>query len=57
MVKSLLRLTEGLNSKFDELLNTTVTKDALERIETKLDIINHRVLAQDGEIQLLKKAK
>lgn len=29
----------------------------LDQIETKIDILDHRVAAQDGEIKLLKLAK
>lgn len=32
-------------------------KENFERIETKVDILTHRVMANDGEIQLLKKVK
>jgi hypothetical protein len=39
------------------MLNTTASKDAVARIETKIDILTHRILAQDGEIQLLKQVK
>ncbi|MEN6566100.1 MAG: hypothetical protein ABFC57_07340 [Veillonellales bacterium] len=57
IVKALMHRTEELDAKFDGLLHTTATKDAVERVETKIDILTHRVIAQDGEIQLLKKAK
>jgi hypothetical protein len=56
-IKALMHCTEELDAKFDGLLSTTASKDAIERIETKIDILSHRILAQDGEIQLLKKAK
>lgn len=57
-IKAMLELTnKKLDAKSDELLHNTAAKDSAERIETKIDILTHRVLAQDGEIQLLKKAK
>lgn len=56
-VKALMHRTEEIDAKYDALLNSTVTRDALARIETKVDILSHRVLAQDGEIQLLKQVK
>lgn len=45
--------------KLDKLETSDVgeLKVALKRIELKLDILNHRVCAIDGEIDLLKMAK
>lgn len=57
IVKALIHRTEELDAKYDCLLNTTASKEAIDRIETKIDILTHRILAQDGEIQLLKKVK
>lgn len=57
IVKALMHNTEELNAKYDGLLNITASKESIDRLETKIDILTHRVLAQDGEIQLLKKAK
>lgn len=57
ITKALMHRTEELSAQYDSLLNNTVTRDALARIETKVDILSHRVLAQDGEIQLLKQVK
>lgn len=57
ILKALMHNTEELNAKYDGLLNITASKESIDRLETKIDILTHRVLAQDGEIQLLKKAK
>lgn len=57
IVKALMHNSEELNAKYDGLLNITAGKESIDRLETKIDILTHRVLAQDGEIQLLKKAK
>ena len=60
-VRVLLHRTEELDAKYDSLLHTVVTKDfvkaTIEPLEIKIDVLTHRVLAQDGEIQLLKRVK
>lgn len=56
-IKSLLHRTEELDAKFDGVLHNTASKDAVARVETKIDILSHRIIAQDGELQLLKQVK
>lgn len=60
-VRVLLHRTEELDAKYDSLLHTVATKDfvkaTIEPLEIKIDVLTHRVLAQDGEIQLLKRVK
>ena len=61
LVRALLHRTEELDAKYDSLLHSVATKDfvkdLMEPIEIKIDVLSHRVLAQDGEIQLLKRVK
>ncbi|MDF2873413.1 MAG: smc 1 [Sporomusa sp.] len=57
---------DGLAKKIDQLAlegqkdiiaMLALMDKKLERTETKIDIIDHRIAAQDGEIRLLKLAK
>jgi predicted nuclease with TOPRIM domain len=56
-IKALIHRTEELEAKYEGLLHVTASKEIVERIEIKIDILSHRILALDGEIQLLKKAR
>ena len=63
-VQALIHRTDELDAKFDGLLTKTATVTAVEEIkivlartEKKIDILSHRVAAQDGEIELLKLVK
>ncbi len=63
-VQALIHRTDELDAKFDGLLTKTATVAAVEeikivsaRMEKKIDILSHRVAAQDGEIELLKLVK
>lgn len=42
--KVLLHQAEELTAKYDDLLNITVSKEAFEKVATKIDIINCRIL-------------
>lgn len=55
-IQALLHQTEELGAKYDGLLNVTASKDGLAKAEAKIDILNYRILAQEGEIRLLKQA-
>jgi hypothetical protein len=71
IVKALIHRTDELDAKFDGLLLTTATKESIDQIDKKLDIITQlqltqgesinilalRQLQQESEIALLKKAK
>ncbi len=70
-IKSLMHRTEELDAKFDGLLNTTMTKEAIQCIEEKVDktlatqtiqgesinILALRQLNSESEIEAFKKAK
>jgi chromosome segregation ATPase len=45
-VKAVLHRTEELDAKFESLLNTTVSKEAIARVDAKLDTINTRLFNQ-----------
>lgn len=64
-IKAILHRVEELDAKYDGLLTSTATSTALAdiaqktdtrlvRMEKKIDILNHKVTAQAGEIELLK---
>jgi septation ring formation regulator EzrA len=57
MIKAILHRTEELDAKYDALLNTTATRESVDRIEAKLDTLNTRQFNQEAEITLLKRAK
>jgi multidrug efflux pump subunit AcrA (membrane-fusion protein) len=71
IVKALIHNTEELNAKYDGLLNITASKEAVDRIEKKVDklieiqvvqgesinILALRQLKTESEIEALKKAR
>ncbi len=56
-IKALLHQTEELDAKFDGLLHTTATKDAIARLDAKFEVLNSRLFNQEADIQLLKAVK
>lgn len=56
LTKALSHRTEELSAQYDSLLNNTASKEAATRIETKLDVLAIRILEQETDIRLLKKA-
>lgn len=69
-VKALLHRTEEIDTKFDGLLHTAITKDALSNLATKEDIanlnnkfntafevLNSRLFKQKIEVSQLKAIK
>ncbi len=53
-IKALLHQTEELDAKFDGLLHTTATKDAIARLDAKFEVLNSRLFNQEADIHLLK---
>lgn len=66
LIKALLHHTEELDAKFDGLLTTMVTKEAIANLATKEDIaaldskfevLNSRLFHQEAELHRLKAVK
>lgn len=66
LIKALLHRTDELDAKFDGLLLTTVSKEALSNLATKDDIRNldakisvltHHVIQQEADLYQLKQAR
>ena len=56
IIKAVLHRTEELDAKFDGLLHSTATKDAIKRLDAKMDTLNEHLFNQEVDIRLLKKA-
>ena len=57
IVKALLHRSDELDAKYDCLLHTTATKDAITSLDTKFDILNDRLFQQETRLLVLAKAK
>lgn len=57
ILRALENRTDIISAEIEGLKHATVSKAAFDRVETKIDILSHRISAQDGEIRLLKLAK
>lgn len=57
ILRALENRTDIISAEIDGLKLETVSKAAFERMETKIDILSHRISAQDGEIRLLNLAR
>lgn len=56
-IQALIHRTDELEAKFDGLLHTTATKDSINTLNTKFDLLNDRLFQQETELRLLKTAR
>lgn len=53
MIKAIMHRTEELDARYDGLLNTTATRESVERLETKIDKILATQITQGESINIL----
>lgn len=57
LIHALINRTDIIDAKLDGLTVSTASKEALDQIDAKLDVLNARLFKSETDIQLLKKAE
>lgn len=56
-IQALISRTDIIDAKLDGLVVNTASKEAVAKLDAKLNVLNDRLFNQEADIQLLKKAQ
>jgi predicted nuclease with TOPRIM domain len=57
LIKAFMHRTDELDAKFEGLLHHTATRDSISSLDSKFDLLNHRLFQTENKINLLSIVK